>query len=369
MKHLIACMCLILILSLPVCAEENQSQNDVSDAIDSYYSSLPSEILSALPVSLKDELKNGEGAPSVDGAFAVRLVLKCVSRCLGDVAPFITALALTVMLTSVISSLGDGITDKPLSTVGAVAVASVSVTAIVPLVKEVKTAMTLMGAVVKGIIPAVSLVGASSAQPSLTAVNASWLSILLALITKLNEEILAPAVTLCLAFSVSGALNRGGAMAISGLGAVVKRCIVFVTTLISTALTVIMSFQTVLAKSSDTVLLRSLRFAAGSVVPVVGGTVSEVAGGYLSGISAVRGALGTVCAVSVVICSVPIIVKLFAFKIGMGAVALLAQAMGCDAYTDIKEIGSVTDLLSAITVLTAVTLTISVGVFAAVSVS
>ena len=75
MKHLIACMCLILILSLPVCAEENQSQNDVSDAIDSYYSSLPNEILSDLPVSLKDELKNGEGAPSVDGAFAVRLVL------------------------------------------------------------------------------------------------------------------------------------------------------------------------------------------------------------------------------------------------------------------------------------------------------
>lgn len=367
MRYLAVLFVLMALMSLTAHASDG-AENEVGDALDSYYSSLPDEIRDALPDSLEAELTENGTASSVGPTFIAELISNAVKLALKDSAPLIISLTVTVILSSIISSQSDGISDKPLSVAGSVAAVFLCASAILPLAEEVKRAVTLMGGVIKGVMPAVAVVGAASAQPSLTAANASWLSTLLALNSQLTEDVLTPAVSVCLAFTAAGALTSGSTLSLSGVATVIKRCFIFLLTLIATALTVIMSFQTVLAKGSDTVLVRSLRFASGTAVPVIGGTVSEVAGGYLSSLTAVRGSLGTVCAAALAVCALPLTLKIFAMRLGMSGVALLARSMGSPLHNDIRELTSVTDLLIAITVLTAVTLTLSVGAFAAVSV-
>lgn len=367
MKYFYVIICLLLLLPVTVYAEGDGESDDVKDALDSYCSSLPKEIRKELPEGLTSSL-TGEGGDTIGAEYVIGLIAESVRVGAGGAAPFILALIVTVLLSSTVCALGDGISDKPVSVVASVATCSLCISALLPLLKEVRTATALMGAAVKGVMPAVALLGASSAQPSLTSANASFISTLLALNTKLSEELMGPSVSVCLSFSVAGALSKHGTVFLGGVASLIKRILIFVLTLTATALSVIMSFQTVLAKSSDTLLLRGIRFATGNAVPIIGGTVSEVAGGYLSGLAALKGGLGTVCALSVAVCALPLTVKLFAVRIGMSGVALLAQAMGSPLHSDIKELCSAADILIAVTVLVSLTFTVSVGVFAAVSV-
>lgn len=102
----------------------------------------------------------------------------------------------------------------------------------------------------------------------------------------------------------------------SGVSGELKKALTFLLAAAGTVFTTVMAHQTALAKSADSVALRSLKFASGNMIPVIGGALGEAADGYLAGVSLIRSASGTLAAAAVISYVLPALLKIAVLRAG-----------------------------------------------------
>ena len=95
----------------------------------------------------------------------------------------------------------------------------------------------------------------------------------------------------CLLLAVCDALT--GRAALKPLGNLIKRTFTLGLSFFMLLLSFLLGLQTTLAAGSDTLALRTVRFAAGSFLPVVGGSVSEAMKTVAGSIAYLRTLAGT----------------------------------------------------------------------------
>ena len=88
--------------------------------------------------------------------------------------------------------------------------------------------------------------------------------------------------------------------------------------------------QTTLAAKADTLAMRSAKFAAGNLIPVVGGSVSELIRTVSAGVGYLRGTVG-ICGVLLILLSLfPTLVELLLYRLVWQIGASVADMLGCD---------------------------------------
>lgn len=366
MKRLIPLIVVLLILPslfINVRAEENR--------ILDIYEGLPEDVADKLPEGFESSVKeNGANAvKDLDASFILSFISKTLVLSCRDIAPMLVALIGAVIISAILSSFShgnEGGTGTALDFSSSVAITVICIGVIMPLWEEVGDALSAIGIIIKSSLPILTAIAGASGQISSSAVNAVWLNALLTLTDELAQSILSPLVSVCIAFIAVSAISRSGSSSydMSGILSSVKKIFIFFLTLFSTVLTVIMAFQSVVAKGSDTVLLRSVKFASGSAIPVIGGALSEAAGAYVSSIGAIKGAAGTLTAVSVILSILPVFLKLFAVKLGFVLSSFISEMIGCKGSFIIKEFSSLIDLLTALLAICSTVFIIALGVFA-----
>lgn len=335
------------------------------------YNGLPKDVSDSLPKDFDEKITEGDGSDAVkaiDAPFVLSFISKAVAFAASDALPSIVTLAVIVLLSALLSSLSsqsDGTVGKAMSFASSVSVISACIGVILPLWEQTSDAMKAICGIVKTSLPVMTAISASSGQISSGAVNATWLNALLALIEELSVSVLSPIFTVCLSFFVISALTKDNGTDLSGVAVSVKKLFIFFITLISAVLCAIMTFQSVIAKGSDTVLLRSIRFASTSTIPVVGGALSEAAGTYLSGLSVIKSSAGALVAASIALSALPLLLKLFAVKIGLSLVAFTGEVLGVKGNT-VRGFTSLIDLMIALLILCSAVFVIAAGVFASV---
>lgn len=358
MKQLLCIILLFFSLSFTVFA---------ADPINDLYSSLPDDLTDAFPENFEDELKS-DGASAVsrlDANYFLSFISSAMKASLSDSVSEVYALIFIIVISSVMLAFSDGIPYKPITAAATFAVIGCLTQIIKPLSEQMGEQIQGIGSVMKLSLPIMTAVSGASGQPSAAAVNAVWLNTALTLTEQLTESILSPLISVCIALAIASSLMRmSGNNSLSGAVGTVKNTFVFLLTLIVSVFTAVMSFQNVIAKGSDTVLLRSVKFVSGSAIPVIGGALSEAAGAYLSSISLVKSSLGTLCAVCITVSVLPYVIRLFTLRLALSLCAFLSDIMGGAVSAEIREFSSILDLLTAISVLSSVTFIIAVGVFA-----
>ncbi len=94
---------------------------------------------------------------------------------------------------------------------------------------------------------------------------------------------------LSLASSVGGEEDIGGFGALSGL---LRRQFLWITGALMTVLCAVLSFQTVLARTADSLSMRAVKFTLSGMIPVVGGAVSEALSTVTAGFSLAEKTVG-----------------------------------------------------------------------------
>ncbi len=359
MRYIICILLLLCLSGVTVSAD---------DTVCDYYSSLPSGIKNLFPEDFEDKLEN-DGASAVamlDAKYILSFVSDTIKATVSDSVSDIGALLCIVILSSVMLTFSDGITYKPMLAVSSFAVICCLIDLIKPMLEQVRNQLEGTSDVMKLSLPVMTAISGASGQPSSATVNALWLNTALTLTHQLTQSILSPLISVCITMVIAASIFRfNGNNTLSGTVATVKKTFTFIITLIAAVFTTTMSFQNVIAKGSDTILLRSIKFASGSAIPIIGGALSEAAGAYLSGIALIKSSLGTLCAICIAVSTLPIIIKLFALKIALCFSAFLCDILGGAVGTDIREFTSVLDLLISISVLCSVTFIIAAGAFSA----
>ncbi|MBE6621886.1 MAG: hypothetical protein E7630_02925 [Ruminococcaceae bacterium] len=332
------------------------------EAVADYYDALPREVADALPDGLSEKLKEGDPTATsvLDAPFLFDFLGTSFTDTLkASVAPLVTLTA-TVFLAALLRAFSDTAGE----TAGKAIRFAAGLSILLSLFRSVQPAWQLAVDTVKGIgllsksfLPLATAVGAVSGTVSSSAVSASWLTLLLTLVEQLTESILMPLFGIGFGFLIVSLFLRLSENAdLSGVVGSIKNIFTFLLTLVGTALSAVMAYQSTLAKSADTVLLRSIKFASGNMIPVLGSTLSETAGHYLASLSLIRSSAGTLVAVSLLLFVLPPIISLLILRAGFTLAATVAGILGCPQEGEtIRDASALLDLaLATVTVLSVV---------------
>ncbi len=365
MKRLIPLFVLALLILLPTRVRGSD------DPLSEIYSSLPETIADSMPDGLGEEISEGNGAAalsSLDGDFFLGFITEGLGKAMSEAAPLIASLLFTVIVSSLISSCGKGGSEsvgRALSFASGVAVSFAGIGIIKPLADEFLGMVNTFGGIMKVSLPVMTAICCSSGQLSSASVNATFLSGLLTLTEELGKGVLSPLISVLIAFAVVNSVSSTVGIDLSQTAGGIRKLFIFFISLIGTVLTVTLAFQSVIAKSADGILLRSIKFASGSSIPIVGAALSEAAGAYLGSLSLIKGSAGTLIAAAIALSALPVILKLFAVRLGLLFTALVSDMLGAKGNC-IRDLSSVIDLMIALSALISTVFVIAAALFASV---
>lgn len=358
-RALLVIAALILLLPLRAGAE------GVSDM----YGALPDGVRDSLPDRLENDIsENGESAVASLGAeyiasLAASALKAAFAYSVKPLAAVIGVLLLSALLNSAGAAAAGG---EAVALSSAVSVTVTLFGAITPLFKLTSDTLSGIGLIMKGILPVMTGIYAMSGNITAASVNSTWLMLLLTFLETLTESLLMPLLCTCTGFIAVTTLSRfTGAPDMSGVSGELKKALTFLLAAAGTVFTTVMAHQTALAKSADSVALRSLKFASGNMIPVIGGALGEAADGYLAGLSLIRSASGTLAAAAVISYVLPALLKIAVLRAGLSAVAAGAEIMGRGKEAAVvREAGEVLGIAVALICTASVLSVIAVGVFA-----
>lgn len=358
-RALLVIAALILLLPLRAGAE------GVSDM----YGALPDGVKDSLPDRLENDIsENGESAVASLGAeYIASLAASALKAAFAYSVKPLAAVIGVLLLSALLNSAGAAVAGgEAVALSSAVSVTVTLFGAITPLFKLTSDTLSGIGLIMKGILPVMTGIYAMSGNITAASVNSTWLMLLLTFLETLTESLLMPLLCTCTGFIAVTTLSRfTGAPDMSGVSGELKKTLTFLLAAAGTVFTTVMAHQTALAKSADSVALRSLKFASGNMIPVIGGALGEAADGYLAGVSLIRSASGTLAAAAVISYVLPALLKIAVLRAGLSAVAAGAEIMGRGKEAAVvREAGEVLGIAVALICTASVLSVIAVGVFA-----
>ncbi len=355
-------------LLLPLSVGAAGAEDGVGDSV-----SLPKEITDLLPENAEEALEQGDPASAV-GQLGPDFLLHSVGEALKEalrtaIAPFLTLLGV-VILCAMLSGLGSSIgreTESAAGFAGGLCLLLTVFQITTPVWELIRDTLSGIGTILKSALPVMTAVYAASGSLSASAVNATWLSVFLTLLEQLCQTVLPPLLSVCFGFMAVTTLSRfGGGPDMSGIVGSLRKGFTLLLTLMSAIFTAVMSYQSIVAKSADSVALRSLRFASGNMIPVIGGALGEAADSYLASVSLIRGAAGTLTATAVILYALPAAMRLIVCKLGLSAAATAAELLGCRREgAMLREAGELLGLALAPLAVCSAIMIVLLGIFAA----
>lgn len=143
----------------------------------------------------------------------------------------------------------------------------------------------------------------------------------------------------------------------------IKRLVVIVLSLFSTIFTGLITTQSILSSSSDSVMLKGIKFISGTFVPIVGGGVGDALSSVFSSFLIMKNTLGVFVIAVILIINLPIIIELLVWCFALGFCSIASSMFNLKNITNvIDNLASVISLLNIIMFFITFVLVISTGV-------
>lgn len=167
------------------------------------------------------------------------------------------------------------------------------------------------------------------------------------LFSQLSVNLLAPLCSAIMGLSITGAIHPQ--LNLSRLSELIRKAVVWGLSLIMTVFMSILSVQTIVSGSADSVLLRTAKFAVSTGVPIVGGTISDAVGTVYGSLSVIKGAVGTYGIAAAAVIILPTLVKVACYRAAIACAEAAADMFGQkELCALLKSCGAVMAIISAV---------------------
>lgn len=304
-KRVFLTTCAVLfafLLLLPAGAEEATGAAESVEesgfgAIREFRESLPPEVTALLPDGFFGEDPETV-ASAVQNAADVPKILAYIRDFLGislrQALPLLAAVSGILVLSAVLRAVG---ATSGAGTGRAFSFCSVTVLTLLLLrqslsgVSRLRAWFEMLCTLAGSMLPMMGTLYALGGNVGAAAANHTVMSVFLSVAQMLCTRAVLPVAGICLLLAVCDALT--GRAALKPLGNLIKRTFTLGFSFLMLLLSFLLGLQTTLAAGSDTLALRTVRFAAGSFLPVVGGSVSEAMKTVAGSISYLRTLAGS----------------------------------------------------------------------------
>lgn len=274
---------LISLFSIPVSALNDAHGVEVEgEAIGEdwqrFLDTIPDEVRDVLPQSFfsGDMALVGEGVREA-GTFSA--ILRVIGRLTGVAIKQNLALLASIAGVLVLAATLGAFFEKKSSVSRAFDFAACLVTAILIFAlsatrfDEIRAYFDTVSALCVAILPLMGLLYAMGGNVGAAVANHGVMSAFLVVLEKVFAASVIPVASICLMLALTEAVS--GNVSLRSLATLVRRTFTWVASLLMLVLSFVLGVQQTLAKGADTLALRTMRFAAGSFLPVVGGSIGE----------------------------------------------------------------------------------------------
>lgn len=242
----------------------------------------------------------------------------------------LAALIGIILIAAVIECMEDSISNKSLSKIFGIICVMISVGIISDSVSEsiasAANALDSGGTFMIGYVPVFAGITASSG--SITSAVAYDMLVLFAAeaAIQLSGEIMIPTLSVCMAMGIVEAINPD--FRLSGITEGVKKTVSFVLGFIMTVFIGLLSLQSIIGASADTLGAKAAKFMVSNCIPVVGGAIADTYATVKSSLGLLRGGVGFFGIAAIFIMILPPILEIAAMKLIFTAADIVSELFG-----------------------------------------
>lgn len=181
------------------------------------------------------------------------------------------------------------------------------------------------------------------------------------IISQLAVIMIIPFASCILGVSAAGAVNPD--LNIHKAAETVKKIIVWVMGLLMTVFVGILSLQTFVTSSADSVALKAAKFAVSSAVPIIGGSVSEALSTVNGSIGVLKSSTGSFGIIAAAVIMLPTLISVMCYRLALMIASAVSDLFGVNTLTALIKSGeNVLAVLTALISCFFVLLTVSTAI-------
>ncbi len=264
----------------------------------------------------------------------------------------LTALCGVILLCGISASVADGGSEKLsglFTAVGVLSGAGITVAAMSEVLTRTLDLLSAASVFITAFIPIFA--GILAVMGKATAATAANTVTLAAtqLFSQLSVNFLAPLCGTVMGLSITGAIHPQ--LDVSRIGELIKKGVVWVLGLLMTVFMSILSAQTFVTNSADSMLIRTAKFAVSSGVPIVGGTISDAVYTVHGSLMLIKSSVGIYGIIAVAVIILPTLINVSYYRLAVAAAEALADIMGVKELASLmKACGGVMSIITAVIV-------------------
>lgn len=210
-------------------------------------------------------------------------------------------------------------------------------------------------------LPIMTSIIIASKNPTLAITYNSFSLLLSSLITNVANMFLIPVIGGLLSFNIISSISFESYK--SKIFKTIRKFVVIILSLFSTVFTGVLTTQSILSYSSDSLVMKGIKFVSGTFVPVVGSNVGDAISSVLSSFLIMKNTLGFFIIIIIILINLPIIVEMLIFYFILEFLSIIASMLGLDSISEIFDsISSIISLLNIIMFFITFLLIISTGI-------
>ena len=343
---IILLFCSIFFVSFAPCvfAGEQKSESTIDD------SAIPQEIRKYLPEEIFD--CSSEEFLEI---FTVNTTLKTVLSIAGNIFPEVMSAFILLVGLCVISAVLSALKESAgvqnlryaLEFISVLCVSTAAFYYVQALFEDFSLFMEQVTAFMRIIVPAMSALMLSSGEISASMVFGSVLAAIVAFLENFSAVVFVPLLSALMCISVTSSACSD--VDISGFSRLIKNIVTYILSAVMLILTCVMAFQTVIAKSADTAVVKGVKFVIGNAVPIVGGALADAITTVASSVGLVRAGTGIGGAIVVCVMFALPVIKMILWKLMLDAVGAISSAFSLQKESAFFfEISQITGFLIAV---------------------
>lgn len=214
---------------------------------------------------------------------------------------------------------------------------------------------------VNSYLPIMTAIIIASKNPALAVTYNSFSLFLSSLISNIANSFLVPCISALLSFNVLSSFSFENYR--ERIVKSVRKMIVIILSLFSTIYTGLLTTQSILATSSDSVALKGIKFISGAFVPIVGGGVGDAISSVFSSFLIMKNTLGVFVIIVIILINLPVMIELLLWYFALNLCSIVSSMFNLNQITDIIDsLASILSLLNIIMFFITFVLVISTGV-------
>ena len=346
-----------------------EEENIYNFDIDSLIETLPNEVIDLLPEGIDELSQSPEKIVKLFGSeYILDLSAGLFKSALSSSIKTFAFVAAVILISTMLSSVGNaflpsGTGIQVWSLAGSLCIGCCAYSMIWSHVESVIAFSENISSFMKSLALAISGVYLSGGEVGSAGTHSAWIFSAVAVTEEMCGKILLPVMQI--SFSATLASSTLSGVNISRLVQMIRNAFTSILVFFMTVISVILAFQTIIAHSSDTLAMRSVRYAISHSVPIIGGLVSDSARTLSTSFSLMKNSIGFIGIGVIILLSLYPLVGLIASKYSLQLASSFSSMICEDKSTlFLDESVKMINFLIAIVILLDVAFIFCMSVFA-----